>query len=103
MSALPPSERILEPAPAIAEVRHEHGLVVLLLDSPHCRPFELSGGGVEIWERLRLGLRGARQLSQEIALHNGIDPAEIEPSVAAFLEQLLEAGLLRPATTGSDR
>ncbi|MDF2443675.1 MAG: hypothetical protein JWR01_1878 [Subtercola sp.] len=84
-----------------AEVEHSTGLVVLLLDSPDCRPFELSGGGVEIWRSLSRGAQSAGGLVEEIAALHDLEAAVIAPSVETFLTDLLSAGLVEYATGGA--
>ncbi|RFA16451.1 hypothetical protein B7R22_02900 [Subtercola boreus] len=88
------ADTVLRRAAGTAEVEHNTGVVVLLLDSPDCRPFELTGGGVGIWRSLGRGPRSARGLVEEIAAGHEVDASVIAPEVEAFLEDLLRAGLV---------
>lgn len=89
-------ESLVERAPGVAEVEHPAGLVVLLLDSPSCNPHELSGSGVDIWQRLAAGPQVVGPLVIAVAAHALLEPSAIEKSVLEFLTALAEAGLVRP-------
>lgn len=90
-----PTRATVERADGLAEIQTEDGVILLALDAPHCNPFELTGGGILVWEQLAEGPREARSVIEAIARATDAPPATIEPSVLVFLAELVELGLVR--------
>ena len=68
---------------------------VLVLDRNSLDSFGLDEAGARIWQPLVAG-RSADEIVQGIAAETGADRATVEADTRAFIDELLDAGLVRP-------
>jgi hypothetical protein len=81
--------------PGLAHVDHDDYTVVLNLPrlKEQQSPYVFEGTSFEVWTRID-GTRNQQQIAQELAEFHGAPLEQVAADVAAFVEQLLQLGLV---------